>query len=113
MLAPNIIATHEKKPNSGRSSSVPSLMRPSFDRPTSAITTMARIMVMFSSQPALVMAQPKAADAVCATWSGNITPQAMKPTTSTVVTQKMILSRPKVLRWSSTPMPGTRPGCML
>lgn len=69
-------------------------------------------MEMFSSQPALVIAQPKAAEDAADTEPGLEMPQMINPTMSTAVTPKMTLSKPKRLRCSSTPMPGTNPGCI-
>ena len=67
----------------------------------------AAIMVKLSSQPALVIAQPNAAE----TEEGEAIPQAMNATMMTAVVKKRTLSSPKRLRWSSTEMPGTSPGC--
>ena len=66
---------------------------------------------MLSSHPALTMAQSKAVAEAFDTDPGARTPQAMKDTTATAVTVKTIRSSPKRLRWSSTSMPRTRPGC--
>ena len=70
------------------------------------------IMVMLSSHPAFVMAQEKAEEDAAETDSGELMPHTMKATTKVAVLKKVILSRAKALRWSSTPMPGTKPGCM-
>ena len=74
--------------------------------------TMAIIMVMLSSQPVLVIAHENALDDAAETDSGDKMPQMMKLTTAIAVTENKALSSPNVLRWFSTPMPGTRPGCM-
>lgn len=58
-------------------------------------------------------AQEKAAEEAAETDSGEVMPQMMKATTNVAVLKKVTLSSVKALRWSSTPIPGTKPGCML
>ena len=73
---------------------------------------MPTIITALSSQDALTIAQEKAVSAVAATLSGLMMPQAMNATISAAVTLKTKRSTPKLLRWSSTLMPGTSPGWM-
>ncbi len=68
------------------------------------------IMTMLSSQPRFSIAQAKAASATAETLAGLATPQTMNATMNAAVMVNRTLSRENLLRWSSTPMPGTSPG---
>ena len=108
--APNIMATQEKRENSGPSSSLPRRIRPNRDRPITSIATTDSPATAFSSHPVVVMAHENAAEDAAPTEAGELMPHTTKARTRTAVTPNTTGSTPKRCRFSSTPMPGTRPG---
>jgi hypothetical protein len=69
------------------------------------------IIVVFSSHPKCSSAQVNIVEDTDPTDSGLAIPHVMNETMRTAVIPKTTLSRPNLLRCSSTLMPGTSPGC--
>src|SRR5699024_724376 len=109
--APNIMAIHENRENSGFSSSFPSLILPYLPKATYSITIKPTAIARLSNHPMFSIAQLNATPATADTDAGLRIPQRTKPTISVAVIAKMVLSTPNFLSRSSTPTPDSNPGC--